>query len=124
MLNPTDSGEGLKIRETQRGAVRIIGLVEEYVSAPEDVVQLIAIGEANRTVTKTDMNEVSSRSHTLLTVTVTQKLQDGSIRVGKLNLADLAGSERVDKSRILFIYTPNKSGYIIHWIRVGILYTG
>lgn len=44
------------------------------------------------------MNEVSSRSHTVLTITVTEKLTDGSIRVGKLHMADLAGSERADKS--------------------------
>lgn len=70
-------------------------------SAPADVIKLIQQGERVRSVARTDMNEVSSRSHSLLTITVTAKLQDGSIRVGKLNLADLAGSERADKSGLI-----------------------
>jgi hypothetical protein len=44
------------------------------------------------------MNEVSSRSHSVIQVVVTQKVKDGSVRVGKLNLADLAGSERIQKT--------------------------
>ena len=44
------------------------------------------------------MNEVSSRSHSVLIIVVTQKLMDGSVRIGKLNLADLAGSERIQKT--------------------------
>jgi len=44
------------------------------------------------------------RSHALLILTVEQKLLDGSLRLSKLNLADLAGSERVKDSQV----TPNK----------------
>jgi len=99
LLNPRQT-ESLKLRETPRGAVRVVGLLEEYVSSPDDIMALVAAGERIRSVSKTEMNDISSRSHTLLTVTVTQKLQDASIRVGKLNMADLAGSERVDKSTL------------------------
>ena len=44
------------------------------------------------------MNAQSSRSHALLTITVQQKLPDGSTKVSKLNVADLAGSEKVAKT--------------------------
>jgi len=99
LLNPTsDERMSLKLRETPRGDVRILGLMEEYVSSPKDILELISQGESQRSTSKTEMNERSSRSHSVLTVTVTQKLQDASIRVGKLHMADLAGSERVHKS--------------------------
>ena len=39
-----------------------------------------------------------SRSHSVLIIVVTQKLRDGSTRIGKLNMADLAGSERIERT--------------------------
>ena len=74
------------------------GLSDEYVSSAADIMALLAIGEKHRTVAATDMNEVSSRSHSVLIIVVTQKLKDGSTRIGKLNMADLAGSERIERT--------------------------
>jgi kinesin family protein 5 len=44
------------------------------------------------------MNETSSRSHSLFTITILQRWPDGTTKTGKLNLADLAGSEKVNKT--------------------------
>lgn len=44
------------------------------------------------------MNATSSRSHSLFTLILQQKSADGSVKTGKLNLADLAGSEKVGKT--------------------------
>jgi kinesin family protein 5 len=44
------------------------------------------------------MNAVSSRSHSLFILSVHQKAPDGSTKQGKLNLADLAGSEKIGKT--------------------------
>ena len=44
------------------------------------------------------MNAVSSRSHSLFVITLVQKLKDGSTKLSRLNLADLAGSEKVGKT--------------------------
>src|SRR3989338_6816592 len=44
------------------------------------------------------MNQVSSRSHSLFILILHQKLPDGSTKMGRLNLADLAGSEKVGKT--------------------------
>lgn len=45
------------------------------------------------------MNEHSSRSHSILTIVCRgRSLRDGSTTFGKLNLIDLAGSERVGKT--------------------------
>ena len=53
----------------------------------------------NRASHSTNLNEVSSRSHMILTLTVnTVDERDGSITSAKLNLVDLAGSERVKDS--------------------------
>ena len=43
----------------------MLGLLEEYVSSPQDVIALLHRGEQLRSVSRTDMNEVSSRSHTV-----------------------------------------------------------
>lgn len=46
------------------------------------------------------MNQDSSRSHSIFTITIecTGQLTDDHVRMGKLNLVDLAGSERQSKS--------------------------
>lgn len=81
---------------------------------PHDGVQ---VGRKNRSVGATWMNQDSSRSHSVFTITVesadkaaTAASPDGSggptaassgkstVRVGKLNLVDLAGSERQSKT--------------------------
>jgi len=56
-------------------------------------------GAANRAVAATGMNEGSSRSHSVFTITVTQKdVNTNSSKAGKLVLVDLAGSEMVRKT--------------------------
>ncbi|KAK6947127.1 Calponin homology domain [Dillenia turbinata] len=69
------------------------------VQCTQDVLELMKIGQKNRAVGATALNERSSRSHSVLTVHVHGKeLVSGSILRGCLHLVDLAGSERVDKS--------------------------
>ncbi|CAK9145059.1 unnamed protein product [Ilex paraguariensis] len=69
------------------------------VKCTQDVLDLMRIGQRNRAVGATALNERSSRSHSVLTVHIRGKeLHTGSILKGCLHLVDLAGSERVDKS--------------------------
>lgn len=69
------------------------------VTCTQDVLDLMRIGQKNRAVGATALNERSSRSHSVLTVHVHGKeLVSNSILRGCLHLVDLAGSERVDKS--------------------------
>ncbi|KAG1237271.1 hypothetical protein G6F35_000647 [Rhizopus arrhizus] len=57
------------------------------------------IGGNNRVVAYTNMNAESSRSHSIVLVTITQKnLDTGAAKSGKLYLVDLAGSEKVGKT--------------------------
>ncbi|KHN01778.1 Kinesin-4 [Glycine soja] len=69
------------------------------VTCTQDVLDLMRIGQKNRAVGATALNERSSRSHSVLTVHVRgRELVSNSILRGCLHLVDLAGSERVDKS--------------------------
>ncbi|KHN14965.1 Kinesin-4 [Glycine soja] len=70
------------------------------VKSPTDVLTLMKLGEVNRAVSSTSMNNRSSRSHSVLTVHVNGKDTSGSSIRSCLHLVDLAGSERVDKSEV------------------------
>jgi kinesin family protein 5 len=96
LLDPRHK-EALKVRETPQKGVWVEGLSEHYVSSESDVYELLMLGEKSRATSSTNMNAVSSRSHSLFILTLTQKLPDGSTKTGRLNLADLAGSEKVGK---------------------------
>ncbi|KAJ7963561.1 Kinesin-like protein [Quillaja saponaria] len=69
------------------------------VTCTQDVLDLMRIGQKNRAVGATALNERSSRSHSVMTVHIQgRELVSNSILRGCLHLVDLAGSERVDKS--------------------------
>lgn len=63
--------------------------------------QLLRLGNENRTVEATKANETSSRSHAVLQITV-ERLESTTTaanfyQVGKFSLIDLAGSERASR---------------------------
>ncbi|KAF3443087.1 hypothetical protein FNV43_RR17008 [Rhamnella rubrinervis] len=70
------------------------------VKSTNDVLNLMKLGEVNRVVSSTGMNDRSSRSHCVLTVHVHGKDESGGKFHSRLHLVDLAGSERVDKSEV------------------------
>jgi kinesin family protein 5 len=97
LLNPEKSN--LKIHEDKGRGVYIADLTEEYVSEELEVYQLMKDGGTNREVGSTNMNEGSSRSHSIFALTITQNnTVDYSAKTGKLYLVDLAGSEKVLKT--------------------------
>ncbi|KAF3627185.1 Kinesin-4 [Capsicum annuum] len=71
------------------------------VTSTSDVIDLMNLGQRNRAVSATALNDRSSRSHSCLTVHVQGRdLTSGAILRGCMHLVDLAGSERVDKSEV------------------------
>ncbi|KAK1428152.1 hypothetical protein QVD17_16980 [Tagetes erecta] len=71
------------------------------VSSTFDVIELMNLGQRNRAVGATALNDRSSRSHSCLTVHVQGRdLTSGGVLRGCMHLVDLAGSERVDKSEV------------------------
>nr|XP_027188755.1 kinesin-like protein KIN-14L isoform X2 [Cicer arietinum] len=70
------------------------------VKSTTDVMTLMKLGEFNRAVSSTAINNRSSRSHSVLTVHINGKDTSGNSIRSCLHLVDLAGSERVDKSEV------------------------
>ncbi|KAL6653723.1 hypothetical protein ACP70R_008647 [Stipagrostis hirtigluma subsp. patula] len=72
------------------------------VSSTSDVIEVMNLGQKNRAVCSTSMNDRSSRSHSCVTVHVQGRdLTSGNVLRGCMHLVDLAGSERVDKSEVV-----------------------
>ncbi|XP_042645239.1 kinesin-like protein KIF6 isoform X3 [Tyto alba] len=67
----------------------------------EEALNLLFLGDTNRMIAETPMNEASTRSHCIFTIHISSK-EPGSatIRRSKLHLVDLAGSERVAKTGV------------------------
>lgn len=91
--------DNLAVHEEKNRGVYVKGLLEVYVSSVEEVYEVLRRGGQSRAVSATNMNAESSRSHSILVVTVTQKnVETGSMKSGQLFLVDLAGSEKVGKT--------------------------
>jgi len=90
------------LREDPLKGVTVAGLSEVEVDTPEEILDLLIFGNRNRTQEATGANETSSRSHAVLQVIVEHKDKDtgieAEIRIGKLSLIDLAGSERAART--------------------------
>ena len=93
------SQDNLPIHEDKAHGVYVKGLLEVYVGSQDDVYEVMRNGSVNRVVSATNMNAESSRSHSIVVVTITQKnIDNGAAKSGKLYLVDLAGSEKVGKT--------------------------
>lgn len=87
---------------SKKKAIIIQGMEETFIRSAEEGSRLLKHGSHKRQVAATKCNDLSSRSHTVFTITVHVKetSEDGEeiLRTGKLNLVDLAGSENVGRS--------------------------
>lgn len=89
----------LAVREDKTGAVTLPGLTTVPVPSAAAATPLIAAALAARATDATAMNASSSRSHCLFTLRISMEhALTAQKRSGVLTLADLAGSERLDKS--------------------------
>jgi kinesin family protein 18/19 len=87
------------VREDQeRGIVVVAGVAERPATSADEVLAFLSEGNANRKTEATMANQVSSRSHAVLQVTLRHSRKSSSGRQvhveSKLSLIDLAGSER------------------------------
>lgn len=103
----------LQIREEKNGTISIQGLKGELVNSKQECLKLLNKGINSRVTSSTNMNEGSSRSHAIFTITITQKIikiavPDGGDQAepvtseenisAKFHFVDLAGSERIKKT--------------------------
>lgn len=98
LLNPANKGH-LKVREHPSTGPYVEDLAKLVVRSFPEIENLMDEGNKARTVAATNMNETSSRSHAVFTLTLTQKRHDAETsmdteKVAKISLVDLAGSER------------------------------
>uniref|UniRef100_A0A8C5PNN2 Kinesin-like protein n=1 Tax=Leptobrachium leishanense TaxID=445787 RepID=A0A8C5PNN2_9ANUR len=97
-----DQTQRLEVKERPDVGVYIKDLSGYVVNNADDMDRIMTLGHKNRSVGATNMNEHSSRSHAIFTITIecSEKGADGNIhvRMGKLHLVDLAGSERQGKT--------------------------
>ncbi|XP_035848117.1 uncharacterized protein kif16bb isoform X1 [Sander lucioperca] len=97
---PTDGG--LRVREHPRDGPYVENLSKHLVHNHSEMEDLIILGNANRTTASTSMNDLSSRSHAIFTISFTQVWFDWfdaelpREKLSKIHLVDLAGSERAD----------------------------
>ena len=91
--------DNLPVHEEKARGVYVKGLLEIYVSSVQEVFEVMRRGGSARATAATNMNQESSRSHSIFVVTITQKnVETGSAKSGQLFLVDLAGSEKVGKT--------------------------
>ena len=77
----------------------VVGNVLAEVNTVDEVLQVLKLAQGRRCVKATNSNSESSRSHMIFTIHFKVAMNDGvTIRNGKVNICDLAGSERLDKS--------------------------
>ncbi|XP_050685990.1 kinesin heavy chain-like isoform X4 [Eriocheir sinensis] len=89
----------LSVHEDKNRVPSVKGATERFVSSPEEVFETIEMGKSNRHVAVTNMNEHSSRSHSVFLIQVKQEnIENQKKLLGKLYLVDLAGSEKVSKT--------------------------
>ncbi|XP_040398281.1 kinesin-like protein KIF27 isoform X3 [Cygnus olor] len=114
LLELETSVKDLHIREDEKGNTVIVGAKEFQVECADEVMSLLESGNAARHTGTTQMNEHSSRSHAIFTISICQKQsaesqknsdvpQDSSWKsvqmiASKFHFVDLAGSERVTKT--------------------------
>ena len=115
LLNTEAKRKRMEVKESKDKGVFVKDLSEYAVHSVADMVKLLKVGSKQRAVGATKMNAGSSRSHSILTITIetseTIQAPPGSVtetgeamedkvvyKVGRLNLVDLAGSERQKKT--------------------------
>jgi len=97
---PNGSSPSLGVRDLDGRGPRVQGCREMEVASLKALLHLARLGASRRHVAATRMNDRSSRSHSIFSITVTHvDPEDGRQFTGTLHLVDLAGSERQQMSR-------------------------
>uniref|UniRef100_A0A8D0DGG1 Kinesin-like protein n=1 Tax=Salvator merianae TaxID=96440 RepID=A0A8D0DGG1_SALMN len=97
------SSGSLAVREDPQKGVLVQGLTLHQPKSAEEILQMLDYGNKNRTQHPTDVNASSSRSHAVFQIYLRQQDKTASIsqnvRIAKMCLIDLAGSERASTTK-------------------------
>lgn len=98
LLNPETPHKKLVLREDSRNRITVSNLLSQKPLCVEEVMELIMVGNQNRTSSPTEANATSSRSHAVLQINVVLRDRTASLseehNFATLSIIDLAGSER------------------------------
>ncbi|KEP67254.1 UNVERIFIED_CONTAM: kinesin-related protein 3A, putative [Hammondia hammondi] len=87
--------------EDEDGNLILRGLSVNPAPTEEEALHLLFLGDTNRIVAETPLNDSSTRSHCIFIIWIEAREPGSSvIRRSKLHLVDLAGSERVKQSGV------------------------
>lgn len=103
LLVPGGSKTGLALREDSNQAVAVPGLTSHRPRDVQEVMDMIVQGNEYRTVSPTEANATSSRSHAVLQINIAQKDRNADVNephtMATLSIIDLAGSERASVTK-------------------------
>lgn len=94
---------GLMLREDSNQTVTVPGLTSHHPRDVQEVMDMIVKGNEYRTVSPTEANATSSRSHAVLQINIAQKDRNADVNephtMATLSIIDLAGSERASVTK-------------------------
>jgi Kinesin motor domain len=93
--NAGPSGREVALKVTSN---EVVGNLRVPAGSEQEVMDVLSLAQSRRCVKATQSNSESSRSHMVFTLHFDVTMKNGIKRVGKLNICDLAGSERLSKS--------------------------
>ena len=101
LICPSTNPSQIQVREMRKGVMGLYGAKEVEIANTSQLQQLspyIETANKNRAVGGTNANAQSSRSHCIITFNLQFKNQQGKAVYSKLNVIDLAGSERASET--------------------------
>lgn len=94
---------GLMLREDTNQTVSVAGLSSHHPQNVQQVMDMIMRGNECRTMSPTEANATSSRSHAVLQINIAQKDRNADVNephtMATLSIIDLAGSERASATK-------------------------
>ncbi|KAJ5551543.1 hypothetical protein N7535_000513 [Penicillium sp. DV-2018c] len=94
---------GLMLREDTNQSVSVAGLSSHHPQNVEQVMDMIMQGNERRTMSPTEANATSSRSHAVLQINIAQKDRNADVNephtMATFSIIDLAGSERASATK-------------------------
>ena len=119
-----DEIEKVQLLEGRDGSITIRNLSQHRADSEMEAMELLLLGDRNRHISETMMNDASSRSHCVFTVTIESRPVLGEVvKKSKLHFVDLAGSERTHKTGAQGS-TLNEAKYInssLHFLELVII---
>ncbi|KAJ5574328.1 uncharacterized protein N7459_008755 [Penicillium hispanicum] len=103
LLVPGGTKGGLMLREDTNQSVSVAGLSSHHPQNVQQVMDMIMRGNECRTMSPTEANATSSRSHAVLQINVAQRDRNADVNephtMATLSIIDLAGSERASATK-------------------------